>query len=83
MVIVFDLLNMFVRDPQIGANEAIYLTNETVDSITKSNALEDVLVVVSLPFVGTVYHRNDQPAISYNKTILPRFDKCIEIMNNH
>jgi hypothetical protein len=42
-----------------------------------------VLVVVSLPFVGTVYHRNDQPAISYNKTVITRFDKCIEITNGH
>jgi hypothetical protein len=83
MVVVSDLLDMFVRDPQIEANEARCLINEIVNSITKSRALEDVLVVVSLPFVGSVYHRNDQSAISYNKTIIPRFDKCIEITNVH
>jgi hypothetical protein len=83
MVVVSDLLDMFVRDPQIEANEAKCLINEIVNSITKSRALEDVLVVVSLPFVGSVYHRNDQSAISYNKTIIPRFDKCIEITNVH
>jgi hypothetical protein len=50
MVVVSDLLDMFVRDPQIEANEARYLINGIVDSITKTRALEDVLVVVSLPY---------------------------------
>jgi hypothetical protein len=84
MVIVSDLLDMFARDPQIGSNEATYLINEIINSITKSRALEDVLVIVSLPFVGSAYHhQNNKAAISYNKTIIPRFDKCIEIMNSH
>jgi hypothetical protein len=61
-----------------------YLINEIINSITKSRALEDVLVIVSLPFVGSAYHhQNNKAAISYNKTIIPRFDKCIEIMNSH
>ena len=83
IIVVSDLLNTFIRDPQVEANEARYLINEVVNSITKSKALEDVLVVLSLPLVGSAYHHNDQPAISYNKTIIPRFDKCIEIMNSH
>jgi hypothetical protein len=85
MVVVSDLLNMFVRDPQIEANEARYLINEFVNSITKSRALEDVLVVVSLSYEhgGVCHHRrNDKPFIPYNKTVLPRFDKHIEIMNS-
>ena len=81
MIVVSDLLNMFVRDPQIEANKATYLINEIVNSITKSRALEDVLVIMSLPFVDSAYNHNDKPAILYNKTIIPRFDKCIEIMN--
>ena len=83
IVVVSDLLDLFVRDPQIGSNEATYLINEIANSITKSRALEDVLVIVSLPFVDSTYHHNDKSSISYNKTILPRFDKCIEIMNSH
>lgn len=76
MVVVSDLLNMFVRDPQIEANEARYLINEVVNSITKSRALEDVLVVVSLSYEhGGAYCHNS------NRTILSRFDKRIEIMN--
>jgi len=85
MVVVSDLLDMFVRDPQIEANEATYLINKIVNSITNSMTLEDVLVVVSIPCKHDAYHyhRNDKPALQYNKTILPRFDKCIEIMNSH
>jgi hypothetical protein len=82
MIVISDLLDMFLHDPQIELNEAKYLIDEIVDSITKSRALEDVLVIVSLSYVGSAYHHNDKPAILYNKIILPRFDKCIEIMNN-
>jgi hypothetical protein len=83
IIVVCDLLDMFARDPQIEANEATYLINEIANSITKSKALEDVLVIVSLPFVGSAHHHNDKPSILYNKIILPRFDKCIEINNSH
>jgi hypothetical protein len=82
MIVISDLLDMFLHDPQIELNEAKYLINEIVDSITKSRALEDVLVIVSLSYVGSAYHHNDKPAALYNKIILPRFDKCIKIMNN-
>ena len=43
MIVVSDLLDMFVRDPQIGSNEATYLMNQIINSIK----LEDVLVIVS------------------------------------
>jgi hypothetical protein len=83
MVVVSDLLDMFVRDPQIEANDARHLLNKIVNAITKTRTLENVLVIVSLPCVGSACHHNDKPFISYNKTILPRFDKCIEITNDH
>jgi hypothetical protein len=79
MIVISDLLDMFIRDPQIEANESKNLINEIVNSITKSRALEDVLVVVSLYSVGNAYLHDDKLAILYNKTILPRFDKCIEM----
>jgi hypothetical protein len=85
MIVISDLLDMFIRDPQIEGNEARYLINEIVKSITKSKALEDLLVVVSIAYEHGAYrhHHNNKPALQYNKTILPRFDKCIEIMNSH
>jgi hypothetical protein len=83
MVVISDLLDMFVRDPQIEANEARYLINEIINSITKSRTLENVLVIVSLPFVNSAYHNSDKSFMSYNKTIISRFDKCIEITKDH
>jgi hypothetical protein len=82
MIVVSDLLDIFIRDPQIEANEVKYLINEIVNSITKPRALEDVLVIVSLPYVDSTYVHNDKSSILYDKTILPRFDKCIEIRSN-
>jgi RNase H-fold protein (predicted Holliday junction resolvase) len=84
VVVISDLFNMFVRDPQFEANEARQLINKIVNSITRSRALEGVLVVVSLPYEdGSAYnHHNNKPSMSYNRTILPRFDKCIEIVNS-
>jgi hypothetical protein len=83
MAVISDLLDMFIRDPQIEVDEARYLINEIINSITKSKALEDVLVVVSLPFHNdnTSSHNNKvKPSISsYNKMILPRFDKSVDI----
>jgi hypothetical protein len=75
---------MFIRDPQIETNEATCLINDIVKSITKPKVLEDVLVVVSLPFSSITSNHKGRPSIlSYNKMVLTRFDKCIEIMNSH
>jgi hypothetical protein len=83
MVVISDLLDMFVRDPQIEANEARNLINEIVNSITKTRTLEDVLVIVSMPYeYGAYRHHNNKPTLHYNKTMIPRFDKYIEIMNS-
>jgi hypothetical protein len=88
MVVVSDLLDMFIRDPQIEAKEARYLINEIVNSITtKSRTLEDVLAVVSLSSVASSaynhHHHNDKPSKLYNnKMVLPRFSECIEITNS-
>jgi hypothetical protein len=82
MIVISDLLDMFIRDPQIEATEARYLINEIVKSITKSKALEDVLVIVSLPFYNSASNHNNnvKPYISsYDKMVLTRFDKSVEI----
>lgn len=43
-----------------------------------------MLVVVSIPYEYGAHHHNDnkKPALQYNKSIIPRFDKCIDIMNS-
>jgi hypothetical protein len=81
MVVVSDLLDMFIHDPQIKVDEARYLINQIVNPIAKSTALEDVLVVMSLPFSNNTSNHNNKvkPSISsYNKMILPRFDNFRE-----
>jgi hypothetical protein len=82
MVVVSDLLDMFVRDPQIGSNEATYLINQIINSVTKSRVLEDVLVIVSFSYAHDLFHHHSKPYTSYGRTILQRFNNCIEITDS-
>jgi hypothetical protein len=82
MIVVSDLLDMFVRDPQIKANEATYLINEIINSIAKSIALEDVLVIVSFSYAHDLFCHNNKPYTSYRRMILQRFNNCIEITDS-
>ena len=82
MVVVSDLLDMFVRDPQIEANEATYLINEIANSITKSRVLEDVLVVVSYSYAQDLFHHNNKLHVSHDRMILQRFNNCIKITDS-
>jgi hypothetical protein len=82
MVIVSDLLDMFVRDPQIGSNEATYLINQIINSITKSRVLDDVLVVVSFSHGHDLFHHNNKLYTSYDRMILRRFNNCIEVTDS-
>jgi hypothetical protein len=82
MIVVSDLLDMFIRDPQVEANESRYLINGIVNSITKSKALEDILVVVSLPFHNVCSnYDNVKPSISCNNIVHTGFDKSTEIID--
>jgi hypothetical protein len=82
MIIVSDLLDMFVRDPQIEANESRYLINEIVNSITKSRALEDVLVIVSFSYAHDLFHHNNKLHVSHDRMIRQRFNNCIKITDS-
>jgi hypothetical protein len=82
MIVISDLFSMFLHDPQIEIREARYLINEIANSITKTRALEDVLAIVSLSSGDNDASHHDKSALPINKTILTRFDKCIEIMNS-
>ena len=79
VIVISDLLNMFIRDPQIEIEEGEWLIKEIINSIRKiSITTNNALVVVSL------YHssrHNHSSSFIYDKLILPRFDKCIEITN--
>ena len=87
LIVIFDLLDMFLRDPQIEIEEAEHIIKEIVNSIKRSRRREvfgNILFMVSLPSYSSNYqshhHRHHQQLSAiYNKIILPRFDKHIEI----
>ena len=56
--------------------------NGIVKSITKSRALEDVLVIVSFSYVHDLFHHNNKLYLSYGRMALQRFNNCIEIMDS-
>jgi hypothetical protein len=79
VIVISDLLNMFTQehDPNIDHNEAIFLIKEIMNSI--KNTLDKTLVVVSFQ----QQHNNHKSYAEYDKILLPRFDKRIEITRNN
>lgn len=77
IIVISDLLDMFLRDPQILIEEEEHIIKEIINSIKrrkisgKNNTnIDDVLYLVS---------SNNNHSAAYNKVLLPRFDKHIEI----
>jgi hypothetical protein len=77
VIVISDLLNMFTQehDPNIDYNEAIFLIKEIMNSI--KNTLDKTLVVVSFQ------QQHNNKSYAYDKILLPRFDKHIEITNRN
>lgn len=70
MLIVPDLLSMFLKDPQVKDKEANVILKQIVSSIRKISLNSNILSLVSLPYdVSSIYDKN----------LLSRFDKHIEI----
>jgi hypothetical protein len=87
VILILDLLNMFVCDPQIKIEEGERMIKEIIDSLRKiSTTTNNTLIVVSLYRHHHHYHHHHYSSFSssylYEKIFLPRFDKCIEITNN-
>jgi hypothetical protein len=76
--VISDLLNIFTQehDPNIDHNEATSLIKEIMNSI--KNTLDKTLVAVSFQ-----QHNNHKSYAEYEKILLPRFDKRIEITRNN
>jgi hypothetical protein len=72
--VISDLLNIFTQehDPNIDHNEATSLIKEIMNSI--KNTLDKTLVVVSFQ-----KQHNNKSYAEYDKILLPRFDKRVEI----
>jgi Rad51 len=70
LIVVYDLLHLFVFDPHIDKADAKYLIKEISSSLRRLS--KDRFVIVSFA------HRNNE----YEKSLLPVFDKRIEITND-
>ena len=80
VIVISDLLNMFIRDPQIEIEEeeGEWLIKEIINSIRKIS--DYILVVV---FLDYYHYYNNQKSSGYNKIFLLIFDKSIEITNEY
>ena len=70
LIVVYGLLHLFVFDPHNDKVDAKRLIKEIARSLRKLS--KERLVIVSF-----VHHNNE-----YEKSLLPVFDKCIEITND-
>jgi peroxiredoxin len=85
VILISDLLNMFVCDPQIKIEEGERMIKEIINSLRKiSTTTNNTLIVVSLYRHHHHHHHYSSFSSSYlyEKILLPRFDKCIEITNS-
>jgi hypothetical protein len=83
VIVISDLLDMFVNDPQIKVEESKNILKEIMVSILRTRRrtreiLGNFLIVISL---SCNQRRQQQSLHVYNKILLPRFDKRIEIID--
>ena len=83
VILISDLLNMFVCDPQIKIEEGERMIKEIINSLRKiSSTTNNTLIVVSLCRHHHHHYSSFSSSDLYEKILLPRFDKCIEITNS-
>jgi hypothetical protein len=84
LIVISDLLDMFLRDPQLEVEEGQSLIKEIINSIRRRREIfGNTLTVTSLSSsssYGNYCHHNRSSAAEYYKILLPRFDKHIEII---
>jgi hypothetical protein len=85
VIVISDLLDMFVNDSHIKVKESKNLLKEIMVSIQRTSRrgreiLRNCLIVISL---SCRHQRQQQRSLHlYNKILLPRFDKRIEIIDS-
>ena len=81
VIVISDLLDMFVNDPYIKVEEAKNLLKEIMVSILRTRRRREILgnclIVISL----SCRHQQQESLHAYNKILLGRFDKRIEIID--
>jgi hypothetical protein len=74
LVVISDLLNMFIHDPNVDRKEAIYLIKEIVSAIRKISTSSSSSPRQILGVISWNHHQS-----SYNDILLSKLDKRIEI----
>jgi hypothetical protein len=86
VIVISDLLDMFVNDPHVKVEESENLLKEIMVSILKTRrSTREILGNCSLIVISLSCNqrrRQQQESLHlYNKILLPRFDKRIEIID--
>ena len=74
LVVVSDLLDMFIHDPNVNRKEGIYLIKEIVSAIRKISMSSSSSPRQTLGVISWNHHQS-----SYNDILLSKLDKHIEI----
>ncbi len=78
LVVVSDLLNMFIHDPNVDRKEGIYLIKEIVSAIRKISTSSSSSPRQILGVISWNHHQS-----SYNDILLSKLDKHIEGIDFH
>jgi Rad51 len=87
LIVIYDLLDMFLRDPQLEVEEGQRLIKEIINSLRRRREIfGNILIVTSLSssssssscYGNYCYHQSLSAA--YHRILIPRFDKHIEII---
>jgi hypothetical protein len=88
LILIYDLLDMFLRDSQLEINEGQHIIKQIINSLRRRKEIfGNILIIVSLSSSSSSpyhhnCHRNHELSTKCNQILLPRFDKSIEIANN-
>jgi hypothetical protein len=84
LIVISNLLDMFLRDPQLEVEEGQRLVKEIINSIRRKQTFGNIITVASLSssssYGNYCYHHRSSSAATYYKILIPRFDKHIEII---
>ena len=86
LIVIAGLLGMFMNDPQIEIEEAEFMIDEIMTSIRRQSSQNNLLFIVSLNKDSSDdddNNNNTHRHANYNKRIVKRFSKCIQMSRDN
>jgi hypothetical protein len=85
LIVIAGLLGMFMNDPQIEIEEAEFMIDEIMTSIRRQSSQNSLLFIVSLNKYSSDddNNNNTHKHANYNKRIVKRFSKCIQMSRDN